>query len=225
MRIKEVNQRFYSVLGLRLADYAKAFIGEHADRELGLLQRHLPRGRILDMGCGYGRIAIPLAKLGYDVTGIDHSKILLEEAKRRSSEEDLNIIFKEADISSVPSEDEKFDGVIYMWSVINEIEDYSKSLQESRRLLKTGGKVIVDMPPWDSNRLEKTAKAFKKGEYPQYIKYENTSEFWIDNEHHIIMKSIKPEDLMRQMEVIGFSDIQKYDWECTVPRVMITGRK
>ena len=40
-----------------------------------------PGQRILDVGCGYGRIAIPLALAGNDVVGLDISSRLLKEAK------------------------------------------------------------------------------------------------------------------------------------------------
>src|SRR5206468_825627 len=39
-------------------------------------------GRVLDVGCGYGRIALPLAELGYDVTGIDIAPNLIRSARR-----------------------------------------------------------------------------------------------------------------------------------------------
>jgi len=38
------------------------------------------RERVLDAGCGYGRIAVPLAARGYRVTGLDHSEPLLRSA-------------------------------------------------------------------------------------------------------------------------------------------------
>ena len=46
----------------------------------------LPRsGRVLDVGCGYGRIAVPLARAGFAVTGLDVSPNLLRAARREAA--------------------------------------------------------------------------------------------------------------------------------------------
>ena len=42
-------------------------------------------GDLLDVPCGFGRHAIPLADAGYRVSGVDRSQVLLDEARRRAS--------------------------------------------------------------------------------------------------------------------------------------------
>jgi len=49
------------------------------------------KGKLLDLGCGQGRNAIALAKLGYEVTGIDYSIIGIEQLKKVAKEERLPI--------------------------------------------------------------------------------------------------------------------------------------
>ncbi|MGY5859371.1 MAG: methyltransferase domain-containing protein [Candidatus Thorarchaeota archaeon] len=49
------------------------------------------RGKILDLGCGQGRDAIPLAHLGYDVTGVDISQIGIEQMLREAKSKDLKV--------------------------------------------------------------------------------------------------------------------------------------
>ncbi|RRQ50223.1 methyltransferase domain-containing protein [Maribacter algicola] len=56
------------------------------------------RGKILDLGCGQGRDAIPLARLGYNVTGIDNSKVGIEQMNRIAENESLKFIGKVTDI-------------------------------------------------------------------------------------------------------------------------------
>lgn len=49
------------------------------------------KGRLLDLGCGQGRDSIPLAKLGYSVTGIDNSKIGIEQLNKIAQKEGLSL--------------------------------------------------------------------------------------------------------------------------------------
>ena len=66
--------RFYEgVLPLREAATDAAFI----DRALALR----PRSRVLDLGCGFGRHSIPLARRGHRVTGVELSARMLEHAR------------------------------------------------------------------------------------------------------------------------------------------------
>ncbi len=55
---------------------------------------------VLDLACGTGNIAIPLAKLGYDVIGADLSPEMLEEAFFKSQNEDVNILWLCQDMRS-----------------------------------------------------------------------------------------------------------------------------
>src|SRR6476619_239373 len=84
-------------------------------RESGeALVRRLDVGRgmkVLDLGCGDGTTAIPAAKLGADVTGIDSATNLVEAGKRRAAEEGLtNCEFQQGDASNLQGvPDEVFD--------------------------------------------------------------------------------------------------------------------
>lgn len=72
-----------------------------------------PGARVLDVGCGPGRHAIPLARSGLAVTGVDVSARFLEIARRAGSEAGLggNLALFECDARTMPFEDE-FDAVI-----------------------------------------------------------------------------------------------------------------
>lgn len=56
------------------------------------------KGKVLDLGCGQGRDAIALARMGYNVTGIDHSKIGIEQMNHISRAESLNLIGQVGDV-------------------------------------------------------------------------------------------------------------------------------
>lgn len=49
------------------------------------------KGSLLDLGCGQGRDAIPLAKMGYDVVGIDYSKVGIDQLNEIAKKENLTL--------------------------------------------------------------------------------------------------------------------------------------
>ena len=74
---------------------------------------------ILDVGIGTGRHAIPLAKMGYKITGIDFSKGMLKVLNDKDIQ-GINAMY--GDILKMKlDKDEKFDLVILMWNSFNEI--------------------------------------------------------------------------------------------------------
>src|SRR5215510_9169924 len=61
-----------------------------------------PGMRVLDLGCGDGNTALPIARLGADVTGIDIARNLVEAGNRRASAAGLtNLKFQEGDASNL----------------------------------------------------------------------------------------------------------------------------
>lgn len=92
---------------------------------------------ILDAGCGSGRDSRLLKKEGAKVVGIDISKGLLNEARKRSSEIEYMI----GDITAIPFSNNTFDGVWSHASLVHleKIEDAEKAIHEFNRVLRTDG--------------------------------------------------------------------------------------
>jgi len=111
--------------------------------------------KILDIGCGYGRLTIPLAKEGHNIEGVDLSPNLIEEAKLRAKKENLDVAFKIGDMRSLPYKDDSFDVVICMWSTFSymlTVEDQVKALEQMARVLTKGGIAIIDLPSTEKNQ-------------------------------------------------------------------------
>lgn len=82
--------------------------------ELNFLQEQLviqPGKRVLDIPCGAGRHAVPLAQLGYAVTGLDISTQFLSEARRFAEERGVSVDWWLADMRTLAVE-EKFDAAL-----------------------------------------------------------------------------------------------------------------
>jgi len=102
---------------------------------------------ILELACGTGRVAIPLAKEGFRVTGIDISDSMLAQAKRKSSREGLSIEWVKADIRDFEL-GKRFPLIIFPANTICHLlglEDLEACLASVRRHLSAGGRFIIDV--------------------------------------------------------------------------------
>jgi SAM-dependent methyltransferase len=111
-----------------------------------------PIQTILDLGCGTGNHAIPLARRGYRVTGVDRSAEMLANArqKARASEEiqsDNLPVLTQGDVRRLDL-GQQFDAVLMMFAVLGyqlTNSDVLAALSTVRRHLKPGGLFICDV--------------------------------------------------------------------------------
>ncbi len=109
----------------------------------------LPVGsRILDLGCGYGRHAVYLAKIGFKVTCFDLSSYLLSIASERAEKfgvsDRVEIIM--GDMRELKFKDE-FDGVYMFFTTFGYFsdKDNEKVIEGVSRALRSGGKLLLDL--------------------------------------------------------------------------------
>jgi len=108
-----------------------------------------PGQRVLDVGCGYGRIAMPLAQSGFDVTGLDVSEVLLQSARERAARQGVAVPWVRASMGRMPLPDTSFDVVLCLWSAFHELlleEEQLQAVREMRRVLRPGGWCLVEGP-------------------------------------------------------------------------------
>jgi SAM-dependent methyltransferase len=128
------------------------------EKEFSDLKQFLDKKqRILDLGCGYGRFAIPLAKEGYNVKGIDITPALIKKAKLESKKTNIKIEFRIGDMRGLPYKNETFDAIICMWSVFMELNKETEQLKaiiEMLRVLSKKGFALIEMPVPYQNKKE-----------------------------------------------------------------------
>jgi len=121
-----------------------AYLGYYTERDLSVLLKYLPkRCSILDVGGGYGRLAIPLAKKGYSVTVVDPIKEFLEIAESGAKKERVNVKTVVGKAEKLPFADRSFDAVLAMRDVLNYCQDHKKAVKELIRVCKKGGVIAV----------------------------------------------------------------------------------
>jgi SAM-dependent methyltransferase len=162
---EELSKAFYEQLG---AEGLARRTSSEADAEIIATLAELvpPCSRVLDAGCGYGRIALPLARLGYRIDGIDLSPEMVEAARLAAQEESLEVGFTLGSMTKLPLEDAAFDAVICLWSAFNELLDGSEQLaavKEMRRVLVQGGLLLIEGRPYHEATEQEIASGTRRG--------------------------------------------------------------
>jgi ubiquinone/menaquinone biosynthesis C-methylase UbiE len=108
--------------------------------------------KVLDVGAGTGFLSVMVAKLGHDVTGIDLTPAMLDQARARAAEAGVAIAWREGDAQEMPFPDDAFDAVIsrhVLWTM----PEPALALREWTRVTQPGGRVlwfdtIMPRPAW-----------------------------------------------------------------------------
>src|ERR1041385_3484398 len=118
------------------ATQAEDFIGR-----LGLK----PGMTVLDVACGTGNLAIPAAKTGARVTGVDIAPTSLEQARENAKAAGLNAKFDEGDAEALPYADASFDAVVTMFGAMFAPRPELVAA-ELKRVCRPGG--VIAMANW-----------------------------------------------------------------------------
>jgi SAM-dependent methyltransferase len=115
--------------------------------EVAFLLRNLrlPRGaRILDVPCGYGRHAAELARRGFRVVGVDLSRSMIEEARRRFAKR-ARLSFRRRDMRRIAFRVE-FDAVVNLYTSFGYFTPAQNeaALRRMARALRPGGHLLID---------------------------------------------------------------------------------
>src|SRR5258706_1973389 len=111
---------------------------------------------VLDVACGTGNLAIPAAKTGADVTGIDIAPNLIEQAQARAAAEGLKATFEVGDAEALPYNDATFDVVMTMFGAMFAPRP-DVTAAELKRVCRSGG--LITMANWTPEAF--TGQMFK----------------------------------------------------------------
>src|SRR5262245_57690253 len=100
--------------------------------------------KVLDLGCGDGTTALPQARRGAEVLGVDISRPLVEAGNRRASKEGLtNCKFQEGDASNLHDlPDQSFDLVVSMFGAMFAPRPFDVA-KEMVRVTRPGGRIVM----------------------------------------------------------------------------------
>ena len=164
---------------------------------------------ILDVGCGTGIMSLLLSDLGYQVNGVDISRVMLKKARMNAEESNFLIPLIQGDAENLPFHNEQFDVIInrhLIWTLTSP----KIALQDWYRVFKKGGRIIVIDDVWNDGRFSTLVKRWISNRLVRIFEPE-------DAHHHLYLKNIinhlphdggvPPERIQKCLENVGFSDI------------------
>ena len=98
--------------------------------------------RVLDVGCGTGRHAIPMAKKGAQVLALDPSSEMLAKAKKKAQKENVKIDFRLGTVESIGSDIGEFD-LVLCCLVLGHVPDLMKAVSVLASHVTSQGSLIV----------------------------------------------------------------------------------
>jgi SAM-dependent methyltransferase len=128
------------------------FTGDHeaeAEDEVAMLLKLAPPAgpRVVDLCCGTGRHAVPLARRGYDVTGVDRTAPYLERARARAARAGVEVEWLQQDVRRY-RRPQAHDLAVSMYTSLGyfqDDEDDLRVLENARESLAAGGLLAVEM--------------------------------------------------------------------------------
>ncbi|MCK6453135.1 MAG: bifunctional 2-polyprenyl-6-hydroxyphenol methylase/3-demethylubiquinol 3-O-methyltransferase UbiG [Alphaproteobacteria bacterium] len=146
---------------------------------------------VVDIGCGGGLIAEPLARLGAGVTGIDASERNIEVARTHAAGQGLAIDYRFAAAADLVAAGERFDAVLSL-EVVEHVSDRRGFLGNCCALVKPGGALFLAT-------LNRTAKSYLLGIVAaEYVLR------WLPAGTHDWNRFVRPSELAADLREAGF---------------------
>ena len=145
-----------------------------ARRDIAFWERlaHAAGGPILELGCGTGRVTLPLARATGNIVGVDRSAPMLDRARERVRRARLSRRARlvRADIRDLPFESSRFALVAAPYGVLQSLlkeADLSAALTSVTRVLAPGGRLVLelvaDLPSWQEYKRATRLRGWRPG--------------------------------------------------------------
>lgn len=139
--------------GLAARVYDAIWEGEYDDLPFYSWLLGTPRGRLLELGCGTGRILLPLAMEGWICDGVDASPDMLKICRSKADEDSLTVSLHRQRMERL-NLDRKFDRIIIPGFTFHHLTDINLARRTLRRIkthLKPRGRLVLSLfLPWET---------------------------------------------------------------------------
>lgn len=171
------------------------YIREQAIARFGLdpkARRVLDGHSLLDIGCGGGLVAEPLARLGAEVTGIDAAERNIAIARAHAAESGVAVQYRAASAEALAAEGRQFDIVLAL-EIVEHVADLGAFMDAACALVRPGGLIVLAT-------LNRTPKAFALA-----IVGAEWVLRWLPRGTHDWRKFVRPSELARELRRSGMA--------------------
>lgn len=206
--------QYYGATGAKfepLTEWMVCVIGARHARQL---TKGLPAGaRVLDFGCGRGVLLKALLDRGYEAHGTEVSRHAAEGADPRAQIRIANNLVN----ANYP--DEHFDQII-VWHVLEHLTNPRETLQEMRRILRPGGRIVVAVPNFASWQSQLFGAAWFHLDLPRHLFHftENSLQrlltetgFLTRSSHHFSLRQNPYGWVQSELNRLGFRRNELYE--------------
>ncbi len=145
------------------------------------IERFIPRGRMLDVGCGRGILPALMRERGWEAHGLEFSATAARHAR-----EELQLPVFVGDFLESPYASDSFDAVVF-WHVLEHVPDPVAALARARQILRPGGLLVIAVPNFESLQARFSGRHWFHLDVPRHY-------------HHFGLRWLK-----RQLASQGFS--------------------
>lgn len=127
------------------ADSSEMFSPDVLDPTVDFLAGLAGGGAALELAVGTGRVAVPLASRGVPVAGIELSRPMVDQLRRKVSAEQVPVVVGDMATSTVPGE---FSLVFLVWNSISNLltqDEQVECFRNAARHLRAGGRFVVEL--------------------------------------------------------------------------------
>lgn len=158
-------------------------VSRYWSKELSQFQKLLPRGTVLEVGCGIGNEAVLLKEMGYQYVGTDLSLGMLNVAKNRLPEK--NFVCQDL---RTPGFSNEFDGLLAIASLLHlEKDELTPTLTTLRQQLRQGGVGLLTLKEGVDTEVD------SKGRFYSYYSPEELSQHILDSGFNLLDITIHEE--------------------------------